>query len=96
LADHIEALQLKASMAGGLIDGALPEGGEVAGFVQYGPQGRDLYLEHISVDPAHASLGYQRLQIADFAPYMRDIERSQIPFMDVSKRVFMRKTVRNS
>ena len=46
--------------------------------------------------PFYASLGFTELPRSAYAPYMTAIETSQAPFMDVSKRVFMRKPVRKS
>ena len=45
--------------------------------------------------PFYASAGYSVLARELFAPYMLEIEQAQRPFMDVSKRVFMRKHVRD-
>ena len=46
--------------------------------------------------PFYASLGFTELPRSAYAPYMTAIETSQAPFMDISKRVFMRKSVRKS
>ncbi|WP_370237024.1 GNAT family N-acetyltransferase [Henriciella sp.] len=44
--------------------------------------------------PFYASLGYKPVQRTDYEPFMIDIEKAQAPFMDVSKRIFMRKRIR--
>lgn len=44
--------------------------------------------------PFYASLGFIELPRREYAPYMTAIETSQAPFMEISKRVFMRKPVR--
>ena len=44
--------------------------------------------------PFYASLGFTEVSRRAYAPYMTAIETSQAPFMDISKRVFMRKPVR--
>lgn len=46
--------------------------------------------------PFYASLGFAELSRREYAPYMTAIEASQAPFMDISKRIFMRKPVRKS
>lgn len=44
--------------------------------------------------PFYGSLGFVELPRHEYAPYMTAIEASQAPFMDISKRIFMRKPVR--
>lgn len=46
--------------------------------------------------PFYARLGYRIIRKQDYQPFMIEIETAQRPFMDVSKRVFMRKRVRKS
>lgn len=46
--------------------------------------------------PFYASAGFVELPRAALKTYMHDIERAQAAFMDVSKRIFMAKTVRHS
>lgn len=136
LADHVPLEDITLSASEGLLDVAEIAGKGVAGFIQYAPRGRDLYLQQVSVDPAagrrgigrallahletraatlgheaitlstfrdlpwngpfYASLGYDILPRKRYAPYMSEIEAAQMPFMDVSKRVFMRKPIRKS
>ena len=44
--------------------------------------------------PFYSSLGYKIIKRRHMQPFMLSIEDAQRPFMDVSKRVFMRKRVR--
>ena len=44
--------------------------------------------------PFYASIGYRELKRDAFASYMLEIEAGQTPFMDVTKRTFMRKQLR--
>lgn len=46
--------------------------------------------------PFYASLGYRHLKRSQFSSFMLDIEAAQMPFMDVSKRTFMRKRLRRT
>ncbi|MEC7289147.1 MAG: GNAT family N-acetyltransferase [Pseudomonadota bacterium] len=46
--------------------------------------------------PFYASLGFKELSADRLEPYMLEIEEAQKPFMDVSKRCFMRRKVRRS
>ncbi|MGB3626340.1 MAG: GNAT family N-acetyltransferase [Henriciella sp.] len=136
LDDHVPADILLNAVDAGFLDVARTEDGGAVGFVLVSEKGAGLYLDQISVDPAHGKMGvgrmlmdnlfdkaarlgvshislstfrdlrwnapfYRRLgfeEIArhDFEPYMVDIERAQAPFMDVSKRVFMKKVIRKA
>jgi GNAT superfamily N-acetyltransferase len=44
--------------------------------------------------PFYARLGFQEISPDKLEPYMREIEEAQRPFMDVTKRCFMRRKVR--
>lgn len=44
--------------------------------------------------PFYATLGYRPLKRRDLEPFMLTIEEAQKPFMDVTKRTFMRKRLR--
>lgn len=46
--------------------------------------------------PFYASLGYRHLKRSQFSSFMLDIEAAQRPFMDISKRTFMRKRLRRT
>ncbi len=46
--------------------------------------------------PFYASLGFRELSRDNLEPYMIEIEEAQKPFMDVTKRCFMRRKVRRS
>ena len=45
--------------------------------------------------PFYASVGFEEIPRGDMQDYMLEIEAAQAPLMDVSKRIFMIKTVRN-
>ncbi|WP_169711715.1 GNAT family N-acetyltransferase [Henriciella litoralis] len=45
--------------------------------------------------PFYASLGYGVIPKHAYSSFMKEVEAAQAPFMDVSLRIFMRKTVRN-
>ena len=45
--------------------------------------------------PYYSRLGYEVIARTGYQPYMTVIEAAQAPFMDVSKRVFMQKPIRN-
>ena len=62
-------------------------------------------LPHVSLSPFrdvpwngpfYASLGFKELASEKLEPYMREIEDAQRPFMDVTKRCFMRRKVRRA
>lgn len=46
--------------------------------------------------PFYASMGFREIPRQQFEPYMIEIEEAQKPFMDVTKRCFMRRKVRRS
>ena len=46
--------------------------------------------------PFYASLGFREISRGQLEPYMLEIEDAQKPFMDVTKRCFMRRKVRRS
>ena len=46
--------------------------------------------------PFYASMGFREISRQQFEPYMIEIEEAQKPFMDVTKRCFMRRKVRRS
>lgn len=46
--------------------------------------------------PFYAGLGFREISRHKFEPYMHDIERAQAPFMDISKRIFMKKRIRRA
>ena len=46
--------------------------------------------------PFYSKLGYEILPRKKLVPYMLEIETMQAPFMDISKRVFMRKPIRKN
>ena len=46
--------------------------------------------------PFYASMGFKEIPHEKFEPYMREIEDAQRPFMDVTKRCFMRRKVRRA
>ncbi|MEM6652153.1 MAG: GNAT family N-acetyltransferase [Pseudomonadota bacterium] len=46
--------------------------------------------------PFYGSMGFREIPPAKLDPYMREIEDAQRPFMDVTKRCFMRRKVRRS
>lgn len=43
--------------------------------------------------PFYAQLGFKEISRAQMEPFMLDIEQAQAPFMDVSKRMFMKKRI---
>ena len=45
--------------------------------------------------PFYASLGYRVIPKHAYSSFMKEVEEAQAPFMDISLRIFMRKTVRN-
>lgn len=46
--------------------------------------------------PFYASMGFKEIAPEKLDPYMREIEDAQRPFMDVTKRCFMRRKVRRA
>lgn len=46
--------------------------------------------------PFYASMGFKEIPNEKLEPYMREIEDAQRPFMDVTKRCFMRRKVRRA
>ncbi len=136
LADHVPEEVLISAIRQDQLDVVRMEDGLTVGFTLVSHRGKGLYLDQISVDPAHgrkgigralmdhvirkavdngfpevtlstfrdlawnapfyASIGFRPIPRKAMEDFMFDIEEAQKPFMDVSKRVFMRKRVRRT